>query len=131
MRDLARVLALAGAVGAVVADFALLDRPLVRNGWITLAFFAVPLGLLLLTSGGKAQGSRKLAVAAWAVLVLALGGYVSMRLFVGRVSGEPAVAVGRTAPDFSLRGGDGRTHSLSDYLGGDRRVLLVFFRAKG
>jgi len=129
MRDLARVLAIAAALGALVADFALLDRPLVRNGWVTLAFFAVPLGLLLAARG--AAGSRKLEIAAWTVLVLAAGSWTAARLLVGRVGGEPAVAVGRPAPDFALQDADGARRRLSDHLGGDRRVLLVFFRGAG
>ena len=129
MRDLLRVLAIAAVLGAWAADFALLDRPLVRNGWITLAFFAVPAALLLASRGEK--GSRKLEVAAWAVFVLGLGAWTGTRFLMGNVQGAPHVAVGRQAPDFTLEDQDGRRRSLSDYLGGDRRVLLVFFRGAG
>ena len=129
MRDLLRVLAIAATLGALAADFALLDRPLVRNGWVTLAFFAVPLALLLASRGEK--GSRKLQVAAWAVLVLGSGLWCGARFLVGNVDGTPHVAVGGKAPDFTLEGADGRRVSLSDFLGGDRRVLLVFFRGAG
>ena len=129
MRDLLRVLAIAATLGALAADFALLDRPLVRNGWLTLAFFAVPLGLLLASRGEK--GSRKLEIAAWSVLVLGSGAWIAARLLVGKVDGIPHVAVGGKAPDFTLEDADGARRSLSDYLGGDRRVLLVFFRGSG
>ena len=44
-------------------------------------------------------------------------------------AGEPAerVAVGQTAPDFTLPGLDGEERTLSA-LRGDQRAVLVFFR---
>ncbi len=35
------------------------------------------------------------------------------------------LAIGATAPEFSLPDGDGNLHSLSDYV--DQKVVLVFF----
>jgi peroxiredoxin len=40
-------------------------------------------------------------------------------------TGHPILAVGSTAPDFSLPGADGKTHRLVDYAGS--RVLVVVF----
>jgi len=50
-------------------------------------------------------------------LTLGVGSFVSL-------SATPA-EVGDTAPDFSLAGSDGRTHTLADYRG--RHVVLAFF----
>lgn len=41
-------------------------------------------------------------------------------------SETPALKVGDTAPDFSLRGADGKTYTLSEYRG-KQHVVLAFF----
>src|ERR1700678_4504920 len=41
------------------------------------------------------------------------------------VDGYPILAIGSTAPDFSLPGVDGKTHSLKDYAGS--KVLVIIF----
>jgi peroxiredoxin Q/BCP len=41
------------------------------------------------------------------------------------VQGAPSLKPGDTAPDFSLPGSDGKTHSLADYRG--KTVVLAWF----
>ena len=41
------------------------------------------------------------------------------------VDGYPVLSIGSTAPDFSLPGVDGKTHSLKDYAGS--KVLVIIF----
>lgn len=128
MRKLGFVLSILATVGVFVADLLLLGVPAFRNGWWTLAFFAAPLGLAILSGSWKER--VRLGVAAWLVLVAGLAGYVAMRVGYGNVSGTPAVAAGAKAPDFTLKDQDGRDASLGDYLK-QGRVLLVFFRGTG
>jgi peroxiredoxin Q/BCP len=47
----------------------------------------------------------------------------------GSSVGAAGVAVGQTAPDFAMRGSDGRTYRLSELLGegGVRGVVLAWF----
>src|SRR5262245_2524793 len=104
------VLSILATVGVFAADLLLLGVPAFRNGWATLALFAVPLGLLLLVGAGKER--TRLAVAAWLVLLAGAGGYVAMRLAYGNVSGTPAVSEGSKAPNFTLKDQEGRAQSL-------------------
>jgi peroxiredoxin Q/BCP len=45
---------------------------------------------------------------------------------MGRAQSSPELKVGDEAPNFSLRGSDGRTHSLADFKG-KRAVVLAWF----
>lgn len=128
MRAFTYLLAILATAGVWVADLFLLELPSFRNGWWTLALFAFPAALLVLASGGKER--LKTGIAAWIIAVLGLGGYVSVRLFVGNVQGAPAVRAGDLAPNFMAKGKDGKDVHLSDYT--DRgRVVLVFMRGSG
>jgi hypothetical protein len=126
VKPVLHVLAIAAALGVLVADTFLLSVPAFRNGWATLTLFAFPAALLALGWGG--EGKKGLRVAAWLVFVAALGGWIGLR-FVGKIAGAPAVAVGDRAPDFMLKDQDGKDLRLSDLT--DRgRVVLVFFRGR-
>ncbi len=46
------------------------------------------------------------------------------------VPGE-GLLVGTKAPDFELPGGNGDMYSLSDYIGSDKKVVIVFYRTGG
>ncbi len=48
----------------------------------------------------------------------------------GSVPGE-GLKIGGTAPDFELSDGNGNIHSLSEYLGKDKMVVIVFYRTGG
>ena len=48
-------------------------------------------------------------------------------LFTGSAMAADRVAVGETAPGFTLTAADGSTHSLAD-LHGKSELVLVFFR---
>ncbi len=127
MRAFTYVLSILATAGVWAADLLLLGLPAFREGWWTLALFAFPLALIVLASGGKER--LKTGVAAWVVLVLGAGGYVSVRLFTGAIEGAPAVREGDKAPDFRALDPEGKEVRLSDYAGRGR-VLLVFFRGK-
>jgi hypothetical protein len=127
MKQLALVLAILGTAGAWVADTLLLGVPAFRNGWWTLALFAFPAALLVLAWGG--EENRKLRVAAAAVFLIGLVGWIGLR-FMGKLpTGPAAVAVGDRAPDFKLKNQDGKNVSLSDFAD-EGRVVLIFFRGK-
>jgi hypothetical protein len=117
------ILAFLGAWGA---DTLLQGFPGIRNGWWSLAFFALPLGLLALAWRGP---KGKLGWAAAGIVLLGVGSYGASRTVFGRVSGTPAVAVGDKAPDFTLRDPKGQEVSLSELASG-HRVVLVFFRGR-
>jgi peroxiredoxin Q/BCP len=57
-------------------------------------------------------------------VVLGLGATV-----VGRAQDSPELKVGALAPDFSLRGSDGKTHTLAEYRGKSAVVLAWFPKA--
>ena len=61
---------------------------------------------------------RKFSVVAWGA-ILAAGGLMA------QPEGHPTLAIGSPAPDFSLPGIDGRTHTLAEY--SKARVLAVVF----
>lgn len=127
MKQLALVLAILGTAGAWVADLLLLGVPAFRNGWWTLSLFAFPAALLVLAWGG--EENQKLRVAAAAVFLIGLAGWVGLR-FTGKLpTGPAAVAVGERAPNFTLKNQEGNPVSLSDFAG-DGRVVLIFFRGK-
>lgn len=127
MKQLALVLAILGTAGAWVADVLLLSSPAFRNGWWTLAFFAVPAALLALAWGG--EENKNLRVGAAVVFILGLGAWIGLR-FTGRLPERlAAVAVGSRAPDFELKNQDGKEVRLGD-LADQGRVVLVFFRGK-
>lgn len=46
------------------------------------------------------------------------------------VPGE-GLLVGTKAPDFELPGGNGDMYSLSDYIGKDKKLVIVFYRTGG
>ena len=48
---------------------------------------------------------------------------------IGRAQGGPELKVGDPAPNFSLRGSDGKTHSLADFKGKSAVVLAWFPKA--
>jgi peroxiredoxin len=127
VKQLALVLTILGTAGAWVADVILLSVPAFRNGWWTLAIFAIPAALLALAWGG--EENKKLRIAAAVVFVVGLGGWLAIR-FTGTIPNTPpAVAVGDRAPDFMLKNQDGKDVRLSD-LTDDGRVVLIFFRGK-
>jgi hypothetical protein len=127
MKQLALVLAILGTAGAWVADLLLLSVPAFRNGWWTLSLFAFPAALIVLAWGG--EENKKLRVAAAAVFVVGLAGWIGLR-FTGKLPNTPpAVAVGDRAPDFMLKNQDGKNVRLSD-LTDEGRVVLIFFRGK-
>ncbi len=128
MRKPLYALAMAATLGVFAADLLLLGVPAVREGWWTLAFFALPASCLVLARGAKER--TRLQVAAVALLVLGVAGYVAMRLGTGNVSGTPSVRVGERAPGFSLKDAEGREAGLDGFVG-QGRVVLVFFRGKG
>jgi hypothetical protein len=111
-----------------IADLLLQGLPAVREGWWTLAFFAFPAALLVLALDAKERS--KLQVAAWAVFVLGIGGYVGYRFFFGKIEGTPAVAAGDKAPNFTLKDAEGRNVELAE-LRKFGHVALVFFRGPG
>jgi len=127
MKQLALVLAILGTAGAWVADLLLLTVPDFRNGWWTLSIFAFPAALVVLGWGG--EENKKLRIAAAAVFVLGLGGWIGLRFAGGIPSAPAAVAVGDRAPDFMLKNQDGKDVRLSD-LADEGRVVLIFFRGK-
>lgn len=47
----------------------------------------------------------------------------------GRAQGAAILKVGDAAPDFALRGSDGKTHTLSDYWGKSAVVVAWFPKA--
>lgn len=127
MKAVALVLAIAGTIGAWVADVLLLSVPAFRNGWWTLTFFAFPAAMLTLAWG--VEGRKGLRIAAWLVFIAGLGGWAALR-FAGKIDlPAPAVAVGDRAPDFMLRDQNGNDVRLSD-LSDRGRVILIFFRGK-
>lgn len=125
MKPAALVLAIVAALGAWIADLWLLKVPAFRNGWASLAFFAVP--FLLLAAARGVEGRKKLKAAAWTLSVLSLLAWPSLRLFTGGFSEKPGIAVGDLAPDFMFKDQDGKDVRLSD-LADRGRVVLVFFR---
>ena len=127
MKQLALVLAILGTAGAWVADLLLLGVPAFRNGWWTLALFAVPAALIVLAWGG--EENKKLRVGAAVVFLVGLGGWVALRLSGRLPDTVPAVTVGDRAPNFTLKDQDGKNISLSDFTA-DGRVVLIFFRGK-
>jgi len=48
---------------------------------------------------------------------------------IGRAQGGAELKVGDEAPNFSLRGSDGRTHTLAEYRGKTAVVLAWFPKA--
>ncbi len=48
---------------------------------------------------------------------------------VGRAQGAVELKVGDQAPNFALRGSDGKTHTLADYKGKSAVVLAWFPKA--
>lgn len=48
---------------------------------------------------------------------------------VGRAQGNVELKVGDQAPNFSLRGSDGKTHTLAEYKGKSAVVLAWFPKA--
>ena len=59
------------------------------------------------------------------ILTLAAAGLLSLTPFLS--AGEPRpLAAGDPAPAFSLQGSDGKSHSLSDFLG-KKVVVLAWF----
>ncbi len=128
MRAFTYFLAILATAGVWVADLFLLGLPAFRNGWWTLALFALPAAFLVLASGGKER--LKMGIAAWILFVVGLGAYPAVRLFTGNIEGTPAVRTGEKAPNFKAKDQDGKDVHLSDYLSDGQRVLLVFFRGK-
>jgi hypothetical protein len=126
MRKALFVLSILSFLGAWVADTLLQQLPAIRNGWGSLAFFAVPLGLLMLGWKGP---KGKLGWAAAGVFLFGTACYVASRTVFGRVCGAPAVAVGEKAPEFTLKDPQGREVSLGELASGNR-VVLVFFRGR-
>ena len=65
------------------------------------------------------------------ILVAALVSSVSVtaRQFCGGRTAPRMLQAGDPAPDFELKGTDGRTHRLSDYRGKQAVVLAWFARA--
>lgn len=125
MRSFTYFLAIVATAGVWLADMLLLGIPSFREGWWTLALFALPAAFLVLASGGKER--LKMGIAAWILCVLGTGGYVAFRLFTGNIAGAPAVRTGEAAPNFKATDQAGKDVHLSDYT--DRgRVVLVFFR---
>jgi len=120
------VLSILAVLGAWTADTLLQESPAIRSGWGSLAFFAVPLGLLALAWNGP---KGKLGWCAAGIFLVGTGSYGAYRTVLGRVSGRPAVAVGDKAPDFTLKDPRGQEVSLSDLASGNR-VVLVFFRGR-
>jgi peroxiredoxin Q/BCP len=59
-------------------------------------------------------------------LTVMLGAAAAM---LGRAQTAVELKVGDDAPNFSLRGSDGRTHSLADYKGKSAVVLAWFPKA--
>jgi peroxiredoxin len=127
MKQLALVLAILGTAGAWVADLLLLGVPAFRNGWWTLALFALPAALIALAWGG--EENKKLRVGAAIFFVVLLGGWIGLRVGGKLPAAAPAVAVGDRAPDFMLKDQDGKNVRLSD-LTDEGRVVLIFFRGK-
>ncbi|MDE0085820.1 MAG: redoxin domain-containing protein [Candidatus Poribacteria bacterium] len=39
--------------------------------------------------------------------------------------------IGSQAPEFELSDGYGNLHALSDYLGNDKKIIIVFYRTGG
>jgi hypothetical protein len=121
------VLAILATFGVGIADLALLGVPAFRNGWWTMALFAVPAAFL----GIGRRGAGAIRFWAWAVFLAGLLGYPALRLWAFRVPQDPpAVSVGSRAPDFTLPDAEGRPVSLGELARGGR-VLLVFFRGPG
>jgi hypothetical protein len=57
------------------------------------------------------------------LFLLAMAGLISLTLY-GQQS-HPILALGSTAPNFALRGVDGKIHKLNDYAAS--KVLVVVF----
>ena len=53
---------------------------------------------------------------------------VSESVFVDLGQG---LSIGSQAPEFELSDGYGNLHALSDYLGNDKKVIIVFYRTGG
>ena len=41
------------------------------------------------------------------------------------------LSIGSQAPEFELPDGHGQLHALTDYLGNDKKVIIVFYRTGG
>ena len=41
------------------------------------------------------------------------------------------LSVGSQAPEFQLSDGHGQLHALTDYLGNDKKLIIVFYRTGG
>ena len=41
------------------------------------------------------------------------------------------LSIGSQAPEFELPDGHGQLHALTDYLGNDKKVIMVFYRTGG
>jgi len=55
---------------------------------------------------------------------------VLTKLSDSSVPGE-GLLIGSKAPDFELPDGNGDTYSLTDYIGEDKKVVIVFYRTGG
>jgi thiol-disulfide isomerase/thioredoxin len=72
----------------------------------------------------KSMNQTSLRVCILAGLFLAIAA-AAPRLFAEDDSAHPTLAIGSAAPDFSLPGIDGRTHTLAEYK--DAKVLAIVF----
>lgn len=56
---------------------------------------------------------------------------VSLAKLSGSLELGEGLLVGTKAPDFELPDGNGDMYSLSDYIGNDKKVVIVFYRTGG
>ena len=56
---------------------------------------------------------------------------VSLTKLTDSLEPGEGLQIGSKAPDFELPGGNGDTYSLSDYLGENKKVVIVFYRTGG
>lgn len=61
--------------------------------------------------------------------LLGLAGLLGAATGQAQGPAQPKLAVGQLAPDFTLRGSDGKTYRLSDYRGKSAVVLAWFPKA--
>lgn len=73
-------------------------------------------------SGRKASAMKK--------IVLLMLGLALATLALAQTGQTRSLSVGDKAPDFTLQGSDGKTHSLSDYRGKEAVVLAWFPKAQ-